>query len=101
MLALPGTGLLLVHDVVNAGALLYPLAAVLFAVGISILAMCSWAANTLPHWASAFLVISTPLGILGYSIKEVGVLFVISGVTFGIGLIGAGLTVWVRPGDPP
>ena len=37
MLALLGTGLLLGHDVVSGGALLYPLAAVLFAVGISIL----------------------------------------------------------------
>jgi hypothetical protein len=99
MLALLGTGLLLGHDVVSAGALLYPLAAVLFAVGISILAMCSWAANTLPRWASAFLVISTLLGILGYGIKGLGVLFVISGVTFGIGLIGVGLTLWLRPGD--
>lgn len=32
-------------------------------------------ANTLPRWVSAFLVISTLLGILGYGIKGVGVLY--------------------------
>jgi hypothetical protein len=98
MLALIGASLLIGHDVVvNAVALLYPVAAFLFAVGISVLAIRSWAANTLPHWASALLITSTLLGILGYGIKGFDVLFVVSGVIFGIGFIGAGLTVWLQP----
>jgi len=98
MLALIGASLLIGHDVVvNAEALLYPVAAFLFAVGISVLAIRSWAANTLPHWASALLITSTLLGILGYGIKGFDVLFVVSGVIFGIGFIGAGLTVWLQP----
>ena len=94
MLALIGAGLLIGHDVDNAIVLLYPVAAFLFAVGTSVLAIRSWAAKTLPRWASAFLITSTFVGILGYVIKGFDVLFVISGVIFGIGFIGAGLTVW-------
>jgi hypothetical protein len=97
LLALIGAVLLIGHDVVNAVALLYPVAAFLFAVGISVLAIRSWAANTLPHWASALLIASTVIGILGFVVKGFDILFVISGVIFGIGFIGAGLTVWLQP----
>jgi len=94
LLALIGAGLLIGHDVDNALVLLYPVAAFLFAVGISVLAIRSWAAKTLPRWASALLITSTLVGILGYVIKGFDVLFVISGVIFGIGFIRAGFTVW-------
>ena len=97
LLALIGAGLLLGHDVVNAVAFLYPVAAFLFAVGISVLAIRSWAANMLPRWVSTLLITSTVIGILGFVVKGVDVLFVISGVIFGIGFIGAGLTVWLQP----
>ena len=97
LLALIGAGLLLGHDVVNALAFLYPVAAFLFAVGISVLAIRSWKAGTLPRWVSTLLVASTILGILGFFVKGFDILFVISGVIFGIGLIGAGLTVWLQP----
>lgn len=97
LLALIGAALLLGHDVVNAVAFLYPVAAFLFAVGISILAICSWVANTFPRWALALLITSTVVGILGFFVKGFDILFVISGVIFGIGFIGVGLTVWLQP----
>ena len=97
LLALIGAALLIGHDVVNAVAFLYPVAAFLFAVGISVLAICSWAANTFPRWALALLITSTVVGILGFVVKGFDILFVISGVIFGIGFIGAGLTVWLQP----
>jgi hypothetical protein len=96
VLALIGAGLLLGHDVVNAVAFLYPVAAFLFAVGISVLAIRSWAANTLPRWVSALLITSTIAGILGFVVKGFDILFVISGAVFGIGFIGAGLAVWLQ-----
>jgi hypothetical protein len=97
VLALIGAALLIGHDIVNALAFLYPVAAFLFALGISVLAIRSWAANTLPRWASAFLITSTIVGILGFAVKGFDLLFVVSGVIFGIGFIGAGLTVWLQP----
>jgi hypothetical protein len=97
LLAFIGAGLLLGHDVVNTLAFLYPVGAFLFAVGISVLAIRSWTADTLPRWVSTSLIASTILGILGFVVKGFDILFVISGVIFGIGLIGAGLTVWLQP----
>jgi hypothetical protein len=97
LLVLIGAALLIGHDVVNAAAFLYPVAAFLFAVGISILAIRSWVANTLPRWTSALLITATIAGILGFVVKGFDILFVISGVIFGIGFIGAGLTVWLQP----
>jgi hypothetical protein len=97
LLALIGAVLLIGHDIVNAVVLLYPVAAFLFALGISILAICSWKANTLPHWTSALLITSTVVGILGFFVKGLDVLFIISGVICGIGFIGTGLTVWLQP----
>ena len=97
VMALIGAGLLIGHDVVSAVAFLYPVAAFLFAVGISVLAIRSWAVNTLPRWTSALLITSTIVGILGFVVKGFDILFVISGVIFGIGFIGAGLTVWLQP----
>ena len=97
LLALIGGILLLGHDVVNALVFLYPVAAFLFAVGISVLAIRSWKAGTLPRWVSALLIASTLLGVLGFFVKGFDILFVISGVVFGIGFIGAGFTVWLQP----
>ena len=97
LLVLIGAALLIGHDVVNAIAFLYPVAAFLFAVGISIMAITSWAANTLPRWTTALLITATIAGILGFVVKGFDILFVISGVVFGIGFIGAGLTVWLHP----
>src|SRR5712691_6698752 len=70
LLALIGAGVLIGHDVYNAIVLLFPVAAFLFAVGISVLAIRSWAAKTLPRWASALLITSTLVGILNASNKE-------------------------------
>jgi hypothetical protein len=97
LLALIGAGLLIGHDVDNAFVFLYPLGASLFALGISVLAIRSWTAKALPRWALALLITSTLIGILGYFIQGFDILFVISGVIFGIGFIGAGLTVWLQP----
>jgi hypothetical protein len=69
----------------------------LFAVGISVLAIRLWTAKALPHWVSGLLITSTLIGILGYVIQGFDILFVISGVIFGIGFIGAGFTVWLQP----
>jgi hypothetical protein len=94
MLALIGAGLLIGHDVDNALVLLYPVAAFLFAVGISVLAIRSWAAKTLPRWASAFIDNFNARRDSRICYQRVDILFVISGVIFGIGFIRAGLTVW-------
>ena len=53
--------------------------------------------NALPHWVPGLLITSTFIGFLGYLIQGFDILFVISGVIFGIGYIGVGFTVWLQP----
>lgn len=97
LLALSGAVLLVEHDVVQASANLYSIAALLFAVGITILALASWSAHKLPRWALALFITATLVGIPGYFLKTLGVLFIVSGVLFGLGCIGAGTQVLVQP----
>lgn len=96
VLALTGAGLLIGHDIANTSVnlYLYPIAALLFALGISVFAIGAWRAETLPRWASALLIASTIVGILGYFVKGFDILFVLSGVIFAIAFAGAGLKVW-------
>jgi hypothetical protein len=98
LLALIGAGLLIVNDVVNAftNLFLYPLAATLFAVGVSVLAIVSWSVNSIPRWACALLIVSTLVGFLGYFSRGFAILFVLSGVMFGVGFIGVGLKLWMQ-----
>lgn len=96
VLALIGSLLLITHDVVQTGVNLYPIAALCFALGSSVLASGAWAAQTFPRWASAFVITSTVVGILGVVLTGGTVLFVLSGVLFGIGFARVGLTVWLH-----
>lgn len=93
VLALVGSALLIGKDVDRAGIFLYPLAALLFALGISVLGVRSWVARTLSRWVAAAWIASMLLGI-GYALLGWSVLFLLSGVLFGLGFIGAGCQVW-------
>ena len=77
-----------------AGVSLYPIGASIFTVGMSLFAVGSWLANKLPRWISVLWVLSTIVGFMGYFIPSLNLLFVISGVIFGIGFAGAGIKIW-------
>ncbi|NJM99396.1 MAG: hypothetical protein HC800_21675 [Phormidesmis sp. RL_2_1] len=77
-----------------AGINLYPIGALTFAAGLSLFAVGSWIARKLPRWISVFWVLSTVVGFIGYFIPGLSLLFVISGVIFGIGFAGAGIKIW-------
>jgi hypothetical protein len=74
-----------------AGINLYPIGASIFTVGMSLFAVGSWIANKLPRWVSILWVLSTIVGFMGYFIPDLNLLFVLSGVIFGIGFAGAGI----------
>ena len=76
------------------GVNLYPIGASIFTVGMSLLAVGSWLANKLPQWVSILWVLSTIVGFMGYFIPSLNLLFVMSGVIFGIGFAGAGMKIW-------
>jgi hypothetical protein len=77
-----------------AGINLYPSGASIFTVGMSLFAVGSWIAKELPRWVSVLWVLSTIVGFMGYFIPGLDLLFVISGVIFGIGFAGAGIKIW-------
>jgi hypothetical protein len=76
------------------GVSLYPIGASTFTVGMSLFAVGSWIARKLPRWVSVLWVLSTIVGFMGYFIPGLNLLFVISGVIFGIGFAGAGMKIW-------
>jgi hypothetical protein len=77
-----------------AGVNLYPSGASIFTVGMSLFAVGSWIAKELPRWVSVLWILSTIVGFMGYFIPGLNLLFVISGVIFGIGFAGAGMKIW-------
>ncbi len=87
-------GIALIRTGAISGVSLYPIGALIFAAGLSLFAVGSWIARKLPRWVSAFWVLSTIVGFIGYFIPGLNLLFVISGVIFGMSFAGAGMKVW-------
>jgi hypothetical protein len=85
-------------EIIRTGAIsgvsLYPIGASTFTAGLSLFAIGSWIAKKLPRWVSVFWVLSTIVGFIGYFVPGLSLLFVISGIIFGIGFAGAGIKVW-------
>jgi hypothetical protein len=87
-------GIAIIRTGAISGVSLYPIGASTFTAGLSLFAIGSWIAQKLPRWVSVFWVLSTIVGFIGYFIPSLSLLFVISGVIFGIGFAGAGIKVW-------
>jgi uncharacterized membrane protein (UPF0136 family) len=94
VLAFLGSVLLIGHDVVGALETVYPLAALLLAVGAAVLAVRMRVTRNLQGWISSLFVLSTVTGIAGSFTKGSSVPFIISGVAFGIAFAGMGLAVY-------
>jgi hypothetical protein len=75
------------------GVNLYPIGASIFTAGMSLFAVGSWLARSLPRWISSLWLLATIVGFMGYFIPGLNLLFVASGVIFGIGFAGAGIKI--------
>jgi hypothetical protein len=87
-------GLAMIRTGAITGLNLYPIGAVVFAIGLSALAIGSWMAGKLPRWVSIVWVVSTVIGFVGFFAPGLNFLFVVSGVLFGVSFARAGLKVW-------
>lgn len=93
-LAMIAAGALIVKDVGILSPQAYPAAALAFTLGLDIFAISSLRAGDLPRWILVLWLASSVLGPLGYFTPKLSVLFVISGLMFGIGFAGAGVEMW-------
>jgi drug/metabolite transporter (DMT)-like permease len=95
-----GTGIIIGADGYISGVNMYPVGSLILAVGLVLLSIGSWIADRLPHWIPICWTSSTLLGILGYFIPSFSLLFVISGVLFGLAFAGAGKQILVSTPSP-
>jgi multisubunit Na+/H+ antiporter MnhG subunit len=93
LLQMVGVLILIGRDVAIFGAGIYPVGALMFAVGLDLVAVSSWRAKKFPRWILLFLIASTIVGPIGFFARGLGVLFVVSGIVFGIGFAGAGAQI--------
>lgn len=100
VLQILGILLLIGRDVAIFGAGFYPVAALMFAAGLDLFAVGSWGSKKLPRWILILWILSTIVGPIGYFAGDLAVLFIASGILFGVGFAGAGLTIWFSSAIP-
>jgi hypothetical protein len=70
---------------------LYPIGALATACGVILLSARTWVAGRLPGWVPAAFMLSTLVGIIGSYVRGADVLFVCSGVIFGLAFASLGI----------
>lgn len=73
---------------------LYPAGALAIACGVIAVSGSGWVARTISGWVPAAFLLSTLVGIIGSLVQHTDVLFVGSGVIFGMAFAGMGFAVW-------
>jgi hypothetical protein len=97
LLAVVGTGLLISDDLFSPTFALYPIAAVVFALGLGVMAFCAWIARTLPRWIPALWLAAIVVGALSLGVAALQTLFVLSGLLLAAGFVGTGLYLYTTP----
>jgi hypothetical protein len=73
----------------------YPAGALLTAGGVIVVSASAWVAHKVSGWVPLAFVVSTLLGVVGSVISNAGMLFVWSGVIFGLAFAGLGRQMWI------
>jgi hypothetical protein len=101
LVAVVGAGLLIIDDLFSPTFALYPLAAVVFALGLGVLALCAWIARTLPRWIPALWLAAIVVGALGLGVAALQSLVVLSGLLLAAGFVSAGVYLYAAPDRAP
>ena len=96
VLAVVGSAIIAGPDGRIGPADMYAVGALSLGTGVVLLAVASWRARTLPRWIAILWITSMGAGIAGAAI-DLGALLVLSGVAFGVALMGAGHYTATRP----
>ena len=97
LLALVGTASITGPDGTLGGVDVYAAGAGTLSIGLLLLALASWNAERLPRWVCALWALSTLVGVGGFLIGQPPATFLIAGVAFGLGFVGAGFRLWSDP----
>ena len=97
LLAVLGAGLLIIDDLFSPTFALYPVASVVFALGLGVMALGAWTARTLPRWIPALWLAAIVIGALSLGVAALQPVFVLSGLLLAAGFVGAGLYLYTTP----
>ena len=89
-----GALILIVRDVAVLGSGVYLIGALMFAAGLDLLAAGSWRGKRFGRWILILWVLSTIVGPIGYFSEGLSVLFIVSGMLFGVAFAAGGITVY-------
>jgi hypothetical protein len=101
LLAVLGAGLLISDDLFSPTFALYPIAAVVFALGLVVMALCAWIAHTLPGWIAVLWLAAIGVGALGLGVAALQALFMLSGLLLAAGFVSAGVYLYAAPDRAP
>src|SRR5262245_22484188 len=101
LLAVVGAGLLIIDDLFSPTFALYPIASVVFALGLGVMALCAWIARTLPRWIPALWLAAIVVGALSLGIAALQPLVVLSGLLLAAGFVSAGVYLYAAPDRAP
>jgi hypothetical protein len=101
LLAVLGSGLLIIDDLFSPTFALYPIAAVVFGLGLGVIALCAWIARTLPRWIPALWLAAIVVGALGLGVAALHILSVLSGLLLAAGFVSAGVYLYASPDRAP
>ncbi|HZE68890.1 MAG TPA: hypothetical protein VE135_05095 [Pyrinomonadaceae bacterium] len=93
LLQVVGSLILITRDVAVLGSGAYLVGALMFTAGLDLLAAGSWKGKRFPRWILILWVLSTIVGPIGYFTASLSVLFMVSGMLFGIAFAWGGITV--------
>jgi len=74
---------------------LYPAGALAVASGTIVVSVSAWVVKRIPGWIPLMFLLSTLVGVMGSVLEGADVVFVASGVMFGVAFAGLGLNTWV------
>lgn len=97
VVALGGTASIVGPDGSLGGVSLYPVGALLIALGLALWAWGSWNARRLPRAVPVLWAASTALGIAAFAIPGASLAFMLAGLAFGAAFVVAGLRLWSEP----
>ena len=98
-LALAGITVVRLDRALSSGNL-YPVAALTTAIGVIVLSCRLWSVGMISGWIPLSFAVSMLLGIVGMTVTHANMLFVLSGVVFGVSFAAVGCMIWSSSDTP-